>query len=176
MRATEKQSAQAALGVAEAPVTLTELASERAITALILRSARLADERRFLDWMDLFVDDCRYSAITQENHALSGLCLFTDASKRALHERVGWWMGLWQAPRGKTLHMVTNLEIEVTGDSAVAQSSFLITRSGESEHTKLHASGRYNDKFVRRDGAWLFKERQAIVDSNMLPAEFTELL
>jgi 3-phenylpropionate/cinnamic acid dioxygenase small subunit len=176
MRATEKQTPDAAPGVAEAPVTFADLATERAIGALILRAARLADEQRYLDWMDLFVEDCRYSAITQENHAALGLCLYTDIGKRALHERVAWLMRLWQTPRGKTLHMVGNLEIEAKGDAAAASSSFLITRTGELEHSKLYACGRYNDRLERRDGVWLFKERQVIVDSNMLPSEFTELL
>lgn len=176
MRAIEKQTAQAASGVAETSVSLESLATERAIHTLILRAARLADEQKFLEWMDLFVDECRYSAITLENYEAMGLCLYTDVGKRALHERVAWLMGLWQVPRGKTLHMVTNVEIEANGDSASAISSFLITRTQELEHSKLHACGRYHDKFERRDGVWLFKERQAIVDSNMLPGEFTELL
>ncbi len=176
MRATQKQTAAVSAGEAEAPVTLDTLATERAINNLILRAARLADEQRFLEWIDLFVEECRYSAITLENHQSMGLCLFTDIGSRALHERVAWLMGLWQVPRGKTLHMVTNIEIRPSGDTATASSSFLIARTGELEHSKLYACGRYHDKFERRDGAWLFKERQVIVDSNMLPGEFTELL
>lgn len=176
MRVTEKQSPGAQPGVAEAPISLADLATERAITELMVRAARLADEQRFLEWMDLFVDDCRYSAITQENYIDRGLCLYTDIGKRALHERVAWLMGLWQVPRGKTLHLVCNIEISVSGETAGANSNFMITRTGELEHSKLHACGRYIDKFERRAGVWMFKERQAIVDSNMLPAEFTELL
>lgn len=162
--------------IKERSATPADQAAERAINALILRAARLADEQKFVEWMDLFVDECRYSAITQENHLLNGLCLYTDIGKRALHERVAWLMGLWQVPRGKTLHLVTNIEIECRGDQASAESYFLLTRTGDMEHTKLHAAGRYSDKFERVDGAWKFKERRAIVDSNLLPAEFTELL
>ncbi len=40
----------------------------------------------------------------------------------------------------------------------------------------LHAAGRYVDRLERRDGVWLLKDRLAIVDSNLLPGEFTELL
>ena len=44
------------------------------------------------------------------------------------------------------------------------------------ENSVLHAAGRYIDHFDRKDGAWLFKSRLAVVDSNLLPPEFTELL
>jgi hypothetical protein len=44
------------------------------------------------------------------------------------------------------------------------------------EHSKLHACGQYRDTLQRHGAAWLFKSRQVIVDSNMLPAEFTDLL
>lgn len=152
--------------------------AEREIAALIVRAARLADERKFLEWMDLFTDEGRYGAITYENHISTGLHLFKDKGKRALHERVSFLMGLWQVPRGKTLHLVSNLEIEVdsSGTRASCESNFIMTRTGDMEHSKLHACGRYYDKFEWRDGAWLFSERLVVVDSNMLPPEFTELL
>ena len=44
------------------------------------------------------------------------------------------------------------------------------------ENSVLHAAGRYIDHFDRKDGAWLFKSRLVVVDSNLLPPEFTELL
>ena len=42
--------------------------------------------------------------------------------------------------------------------------------------TKLHASGRYYDRFEKADGAWRFKSRDVVVDTNILPSEFTDLL
>lgn len=153
-------------------------AVEREILGLIRRAARLADEQKFLEWMDLFSEDGRYGAITHENFASTGLHLFKDNGKRALHERVSFLMGLWQVPRAKTLHLVTNTEVEAgpSADTAKAVSNFLMTRTADMEHAKLHACGRYLDQFERRDGRWLFSERIVVVDSNLLPAEFTELL
>ena len=40
----------------------------------------------------------------------------------------------------------------------------------------LHAAGRYIDRFERHGGAWRIRDRLVVVDSNMLPPEFTELL
>jgi 3-phenylpropionate/cinnamic acid dioxygenase small subunit len=159
-------------------VPTSDLATERAVVALIYRAARLSDEQRYLDWMELFASDAEYSAITNENLAYKGLRLFRDIGKPALHERVAFLMGLLQVPRGKTIHLVSNIEVSDgdVPDTARAVSNFIITRTADMEHTVLHAAGRYLDRFERRDGAWLFKGRLAVVDSNMLPPEFTELL
>jgi anthranilate 1,2-dioxygenase small subunit len=151
-------------------------ADERAITALIHRAARLADEQKFLDWMELFTDDGVYSAITRENVS-AGLYLFRDKGKGMLHTRVGWLMGLWQVPRGTTTHLVSNLEIEILdANNATCRSVFLITRTGELDMTKLHASGRYADRLQKVDGVWRFKVRDVVVDTSVLPSEFTDLL
>jgi 3-phenylpropionate/cinnamic acid dioxygenase small subunit len=160
------------------PAATTDLAKERAIVALIHKAARLADEQRYLDWMDLFAADGEYSAITQGNLAYRGLRLFRDVGRSALHERVAFLMGLLQTPRGKTLHLVGNIEVSdgEGPDTARAVSNFIMTRTADLEHSTLHAAGRYLDRFVRKDGAWLFSERLVVVDSNLLPPEFTELL
>jgi 3-phenylpropionate/cinnamic acid dioxygenase small subunit len=157
--------------------TLDAYAEERAITALINRAARLADEQKFLEWMELFTEDGVYSAITRENAAGSGLYLFRDVGKRMLHMRAAFLMGLGLAPRGATTHLVSNLQIEIQdAANAACVSNFVITRTGELEMTKLHASGRYNDRFQKVDGAWRFRSRDVVVDTSVLPSEFTDLL
>jgi 3-phenylpropionate/cinnamic acid dioxygenase small subunit len=160
------------------PVPTSDMAMERAVVSLIYRAARLSDDQRYLDWMELFTTDAEYSAITNENLAYKGLRLFRDIGKPALLERVAFLMGLLQVPRGKTIHLVSNIEVSdgETPDTARALSNFIITRTADMENSVLHAAGRYVDHFERKDGAWLFKSRLAVVDSNLLPPEFTELL
>jgi anthranilate 1,2-dioxygenase small subunit len=169
---------EAARAGAKADGRTADAATERAIIRLIHRAARLADDQDFLGWMNLFADDGEYSAITNENLKYKGLRLFRDVGRAALHQRVAFLLGLWQVPRAKSTHLVANIEVSAGEgpDEASAVSNYLIARTGELEHTKLHAAGRYQDRFVRQDGAWRFKERLVIVDSNLLPAEFTELL
>lgn len=153
-------------------------ATERAIVSLIYRAASASDEQRYLDWMDLFTRDGEYSAITYENKLRDGLRLFRDVGKSALHERVAFLMGLLQVPRGKTLHMISNIEVsqDETQNLVHAVSNFMVIRTADMEHSQLLAAGRYEDRFERYDDRWLFKEHFVIVDSNLLPAEFTELL
>ncbi len=128
--------------------------------------------------MGLFAEDGIYSAITHENDTSNGLYLFKDVGRRALHIRAAFLMGMWQTPRGKTTHLVSNIEIQSGADetTATAVSNFLMTRTAEMEDSKLHACGTYYDRFERDGDAWLFKERRVVVDTNVLPPEFTELL
>jgi 3-phenylpropionate/cinnamic acid dioxygenase small subunit len=152
-------------------------AIEREIVALLYRAARLADEQRFEEWVGLFTEDGSYSAITHENQNDQGLYLFKDDGIEALKERAVFLMGFWKVPRGKTLHTVNNIEVDVYGDDAArAKSYFTIYRSGDLEQTSLHACGEYRDELQRQNGQWLFGERRVIVDSMVLPPEFTELL
>jgi 3-phenylpropionate/cinnamic acid dioxygenase small subunit len=169
---------EAARTEAKANVRPADPATERAIIQLIHRAARLADDQDFLGWMNLFADDGEYSAITNENLKYQGLRLFRDVGRAALHQRVAFLMGLWQVPRAKTTHLVGNIEVSAgeSPDEASAISNFIVARTGEVEHTKLHAAGRCQDRFVRQGGAWRFKERLVIIDSNLLPPESTELI
>jgi 3-phenylpropionate/cinnamic acid dioxygenase small subunit len=150
---------------------------EKAIIALLHQAARLADERRFEDWVRLFAEDGSYSAITYENFHDQGLYLFKDDGIEALKERAIFLTGFWKVPRGKTLHTISNIQIgQCDADSATALSYFTLFRTGDMEHSELHACGEYQDEFVRNDNQWLFKQRRVIVDSNVLPSGFTELL
>jgi 3-phenylpropionate/cinnamic acid dioxygenase small subunit len=161
-----------------APGARVDIETERDALALIHKSARLMDDRQYLEWMELFAEDGEYSAITWENLNQLGLRLYRDVGKASIYERVAFLMGLWQTPRGKTIHFVSNTEVSAgqTPDLVKAVSNFMITRTAEFEHTELHAAGRYIDILERQDGVWRFKQRLSIVDSNLLPGEFTELL
>lgn len=152
-------------------------AEERAITALINQAARLTDDQKFLEWMELFTEDGVYSAITRENRDATGLYLFRDVGKRMLHMRAAFQMGLWQVPRGALTHLVSNMQIEVQdAETASCVSNFIIARTAELEMTKFYASGRYYDYFQKVAGAWRFKVRDVVVDTAVLPSAGTELL
>lgn len=151
--------------------------TERQINALIARASAYADARRFVDFFELFIDDGEYSAITYENLE-NGLFLFTDKGLQGFRERAAYNIGVWQVPRGKTTHMVSGTIItpDEGNEEVVAVSNFMVARTGEIEHTSLHASGQYVDRFVQADGNWKFASRMVLVDSNMLPGAFTDLL
>jgi 3-phenylpropionate/cinnamic acid dioxygenase small subunit len=144
---------------------------------LLFRYARLLDECRFPEWVELFSSDGSYIAVTRENFREKGLLLFKDDGRDALKERAAFVMGYYQAARFKTLHVVSNLEIEsVSGDEAICNSYFVTYRSPWDGPPELYACGEYRDRLVKTDGGWKFRERLVIVDNGTLPQNFTELL
>ena len=76
-------------------------------------------------------------------------------------------------------HTIGNALIQIDGDAARVESHYHAyerRRRASGVPYEMFVGGRYLDRFERRDGVWLFKERLAVVDSNLLPPEFTELL
>lgn len=149
---------------------------EREIHSLIQRAAGHVDTGRFVDFAELFTAEGRYAVITNENLE-TGLFLLTDIGEAAFRERAAYHLGIWQVKRGKLTHLVTTVAVSKGDDgNPQALSNFLITRTGDLEHSKLHASGQYFDKFEKVDGDWRFTSRDVIIDSTVLPGEFTDLL
>ncbi len=148
-----------------------------AISNLIIRSGYLGDSGRYMEWVDLFVESGQYSMITLENYRDTGLYLYKDKGFGNLQERAAYQLGVWQTPRAKTTHTISVVELEETApDECSVISTFIMTRTGDQENTKLYASGTYRDTVVRTGDGWRFKERTVIIDSNLLPAEFTDLI
>jgi ketosteroid isomerase-like protein len=55
-------------------------------------------------------------------------------------------------------HITANEIISVDGDSASASCYFVVLRLGEGR-PETYFTGFYDDKFVKRGGKWLFRER-----------------
>ena len=66
-----------------------------------------------------------------------------------------------------TFHTVLNQTVEIDGDTAEGETYCLashISHPVEGKHTKLDWAIRYQDKFRRVDGNWLFSYRKLVVD------------
>lgn len=60
-------------------------------------------------------------------------------------------------------HYITNIIIELDGNTARAVSDYLVVR--ESEHGLMPVmGGTYKDRFVRLDGAWYFLRKELVHD------------
>ena len=66
--------------------------------------------------------------------------------------------------RGNSYHIMSNFLITVKGDTATAWSRWTFVTPGERGATIAQA-GRYDDTFVRENGAWKFKRRIASNDT-----------
>lgn len=139
--------------------------------AFLYREARLVDEGRFNDWLDLFSDDCVYwvpitpgsgDPRVEVSHA------FDD--RRRLTDRAHWLrsgLAYCQIPRSRTRRLITNVEVfdDPTTGVRYLRSNVLITefRAGV---TKLY-SGWCGHVLRPVNGSWEIVVKQM----NLLDSE-----
>jgi ketosteroid isomerase-like protein len=76
------------------------------------------------------------------------------AEARSLFDRVI----LYDDGTPRTLHQLTNISVDVAGDTATARSYFTVLQvTGQGLHPVL--AGEYRDTFDRADGSWRFRSR-----------------
>jgi hypothetical protein len=63
-------------------------------------------------------------------------------------------------------HVMTSMDIHVDGDSATAWSRWLWVIPGDDDRPLVQRGGYYEDVFIREDGHWKFKLRQAVTEIN----------
>ena len=168
----------------------------REIEQFLYREARLLDERRFQEWLDLFTDDVRYwmpvrstryprrskaiaildaDRYVEDEVAKDGELGIFDESKETLRrriERLDTGMAWAEDPPSRTRHLISNVEVEPTDDPGElgVHSSFLVYRSrGETEQDFYVGARR--DTLRRVDGAWKIARRTIILDQNVLVAK-----
>src|SRR3989441_8312443 len=61
-------------------------------------------------------------------------------------------------------HYVTNILTEVNGNEAHSRCFLLMTSTTKEGGTKIMIAGEYEDRLVKIDGRWLFKERKVHMD------------
>ena len=98
------------------------VAGERALLEqFILREARLLDERRFREWMDLFADDGTYwvPAVPDQQSPFDQASLFYDDRElmqtrieRLAHPRIH-----VQTPPSRTAHLVGNAVVDMSDEA-----------------------------------------------------------
>jgi ketosteroid isomerase-like protein len=127
------------------------LSSERAIENLVSSYAFLNDDADFAGLGDLFADAvCTLDGITargrQEVEALARNIVDVGADGRST-----------------TSHEITNIMIEVdeVGGTAIGRAYWTLYQAVSGTPRQPVLSGRYLDRFERRDGRWRFAERTA---------------
>ena len=76
---------------------------------------------------------------------------------------------VWAAHAGmeRHSHQITNILIEVDGDSAASESYVTValrTKAEAGQATEIVARGRYVDRWSRRDGRWAIDHRHFVTD------------
>lgn len=137
---------------------------------LLYREARLLDECRFEEWLELFTGDGLYWVPVQgdadrDSIASSISIIYDDAKRReervfrTLHTAV-----LDQNPRSRTVHMISNVEVDpepVDGDVRVwcAQLISEMRPGGKGQvglNNQRTLTGRCEYRLRKVDGEWKF--------------------
>ncbi len=156
-------------------ITQAKIDLLREVEQFLYQEARLLDERRYHEWLDLFTEDVRYWMPTRSNrlandleHELSAsnqLAYFND-DLDMLKARVGRLdsgMAWAEDPPSRTQHLITNVQAEeaaTPGDYDVT-SLFLLYRGRLEHEIDIFVGTRYDT--LRRVGHDLKIARRKIV-------------
>jgi 3-phenylpropionate/cinnamic acid dioxygenase small subunit len=165
----------------------------REVEQFLYREARLLDERRFHEWLELFTDDVRYwmagrstryprssKAITvldpdrrhESDLAVEDELAILDETKVTLGGRIArldTGMAWAEDPPSRTRHIITNIEVE-PGDTASelkVYSNFVVYRTRAETEQDFYVGAR-QDVLRRVDGAWKIARRKLVLDQNVL--------
>ena len=165
----------------------------REVEQFLYREARVLDERRFHEWLDLFTDDVRYwmagrssryprssKAITvlgpdrrqESDLAIEDELAILDETKVTLSGRIArldTGMAWAEDPPSRTRHIITNIEVE-PGDTASelkVYSNFLVYRTRAESEQDFYVGAR-QDVLRRVDGALKIAHRKLVLDQNVL--------
>ena len=167
----------------------------REVEQFLYREARLLDERRFREWLELFTDDVRYwmgarsnryprsskaisilspNRYVEDDHTRDDELSIFDESKETLSGRVArleTGMAWAEDPPSRTRHLITN--IEVAGDAGAeltVHSNFIVYRSRAETEQDFYVGAR-QDLLRRVDGALRIARRKLTLDQNVLSAK-----
>ena len=166
------------------------------VEQFLYHEARLLDERRLHEWLELFTEDVRYwmpgrtsrypvaskaiGILDPERYeadelSKDGELAIFDETKETLQARImrlDTGMAWAEDPPSRTRHLITNIEVE-PGDTAAELkvfSNYMVYRSrGETEQDFY--VGRREDVLRQVDGTWKIARRKIILDQNVLLAK-----
>ena len=171
-------------------------ATIREVEQFLYREARLLDERRFHEWLELFTADVRYwmggrrNRYPKSSKAIAILdpdryveadltedaeLAILDENKQTLSARVArldTGMAWAEDPPSRTRHLLANIEIE-PGDAESelkVYSNFIVYRSRSETEQDFYVGAR-RDVLRRVGGAWKIARRKLILDQNVLSAK-----
>jgi dibenzofuran dioxygenase beta subunit len=159
---------------------------QRKVERFLFREARLLEEGRHDDWLDLLTDDVRYWVPTRETTKAfatdvagdQDLALFDDdkAFLRARVQRLNSGLAHAETPQSRTRRFLSNIEIdERPGDECDVSCNILIYQT-RLERTELLFVGRREDRLRKSDGSWLIARRKIVLDQTLIPRTISIIL
>jgi 3-phenylpropionate/cinnamic acid dioxygenase small subunit len=160
---------------------VTSLALWHEVQQFLFREARLLDERRFKEWVDLFTDDVLYWAPILTNRVgrdarlevqKFGESAHFEDGKASLANRVKRFdtgMAWAEVPPSRTRHLISNVEVEsIEGSEELrVRSAFLVYRSHLETDEEIYAGAR-TDVLRRKEGSFAIARREIHLDQGTI--------
>jgi 3-phenylpropionate/cinnamic acid dioxygenase small subunit len=145
-------------------LVITDATERDRFRAIIEREARLLDQLRFDEWLALYCPECIYwvPGTPEAGDPRREIAISFD-DRRRMEDRIyrlrtGYaWS---QAPKSRTVRMVSNVEVFAAGRAAarMVRSNYLVSEL-RVDGTR-YLSGWCGHRFIERDGHWLIQVRQ----------------
>jgi 3-phenylpropionate/cinnamic acid dioxygenase small subunit len=168
----------------------------REVEQFLYREARLLDERRFHEWLELFTEDIRYwmpvrsnrypkaskaiSILDPDRYAEKELAkddelAILDETKETLARRIArldTGMAWAEDPPSRTRHLIANIEVEPGDSDSVLKvySNFIVYRNRGETEQDFYVGGR-QDVLRKVNGVWKIARRTIVLDQNVLLAK-----
>ncbi len=160
---------------------MTGVALWHEVQQFLFREARLLDERRFKEWVELFTDDALYWAPILTNRTGRDARLEVQKFGESAHfedgkvsltnrvKRFDTGMAWAEVPPSRTRHLISNVEIEpIEGSEDLrVRSAFIVYRSHLESDEEIYAGAR-TDVLRRRGDGWAIARREIHLDQGTI--------
>lgn len=133
--------------------------------------ARLIDEDRLEEWVELFSPEGRYEIISRENLTQGfALPLMLCENRNQISDRV---MSLRKANIYNIhtdRHILSQLHVEPTEQGWRVGANYALYQTNQEGVSSLYSVGRYDDLIRKVDGRLQFVSKRVIVDTGAVPS------
>ena len=168
----------------------------RDVERFLYREARLLDQRRFHEWLDLLTDDIHYwmpvrstrypvrsksisildiERYVEDEVAKEGELAILDETKETLTNRIArldTGMAWAEDPPSRTRHIISNIEVEERDSDSELKvySNFIMYRTRGETEQDFYVGSR-EDILRKVDAQWKITYRKIVLDQNVLLAK-----
>ena len=139
---------------ADGTLSLQEISDREQVRDVLLEYGRSFDERRLEDYANLFAENGQWIGGPT---VATGPAEVLEMVKHVVEN-------IPTGPGRRNFHVMTNMVVDVDGDTATAWSRFIFYMPGKDGKPEVSTSGTYDDRLICVDGKWKFLRRQLTGD------------
>jgi 3-phenylpropionate/cinnamic acid dioxygenase small subunit len=143
-----------------------DLLDREAVRTLVQRTAMLLDDEKFGDWLALFENEGTYE-LAAYSPEIRRWMTWQLSDHNALAKMLAEAQEHVRDP-ARRRHVIGLPLIELEGDQGHVTTSFSLFRTTPDGQSALYMVGCYEDRIVKRSGAWRYVVHKVIAETRML--------